>query len=81
MSRKHLFRKKKECQSLIIREIVFLAKNIFSAKIRETEIRSVIIEIVISTEDDFNKLEPEVIRMLMRLIVTTDIIRALILLS
>lgn len=62
-------------------EAVFLGKNMSSAKVGEIETGSVVADTAMSTEGDSNKLEPEVVRMLVGLVVATAVIGALVLLG
>lgn len=52
-----------------------------SAKVSETETGSMVAETATSIEGDSNKLETEVVRMLLGLVIATGVIGALVLLS
>lgn len=56
-------------------------EDMSSAKDSENDTRSVVAETAASVESGFEKLEPEVARMLVGLVVATGVIGALVLLS
>ena len=66
---------------MVTMENVLRGKSTPSAKVSETERGSVVAETATSTEGNANKLEPEVVRMLVGLAVATGVIGALVLLS
>ena len=77
----HLFRGKGGCQPLVTVEDLVLRGNMSSARGSETKTGSAMAEDAKSVEGDSKKLEPEVVRMLVGLVVATGVIGALVLLS
>lgn len=73
--------RKKGYDPLVTVEALLVAENMSSARGRGIEKGSVIAETATSIESDPEKLEPEVVRMLVGLVVATGVIGALVLLT
>ncbi len=62
-------------------EFLLVSENMFRAKRSGAEKGSLMAETAVTIESDPKKLEPEVVRMLVGLVVATGVIGALVLLS
>ncbi len=74
-------KEKQGCETLVTVEPSLVRRVMSSAKGSKTETGSVMAETAASIKSDSEKLEPEVVKMLVGLVVATGVIGALVLLS
>lgn len=77
----HLFRGGGECQPVATVEKLVLKGDMSGARGGETKTGSMMAEDAMSVEGGSRKIEPEIVRMLVGLVVATGVIGALVLLS